>query len=100
MVIGGKMHIGAVKTKASRRIVTIPDDTILDLQRHFERQQLERQQLEHPKADALRMRERRLTPALTYVSSDLVFANELGGVTNYHNLYHVLQTLLEPSGEL
>ena len=35
-----------------------------------------------------------MTPALTYASSDLVFANELGGVTNYHNLYRVLQTLI------
>ncbi len=94
VLIGGKMHIGAVKTKTSRRTVTIPADTVLELQRHFERQQLERERLEHPSADALRMRERRLTPALTYDTSDFVFANELGGVTNYHNLYRVLQTLM------
>ena len=40
------------------------------------------------------MRERRLTPVLTYDTSNFVFANELGGVTNYHNLYRVLQTLM------
>jgi integrase len=98
IVIGGKMHLGAVKTKASRRAVTIPRDTVVELALHLERQQFEREHLDHPSADALRMRQRRLTPTLSYVSNDLVFANELGGVTNYHNLYRVLQTLITRAG--
>lgn len=44
------------------------------------------------------MRQRRLTPERAYSSSDLVFANELGEVTNYNNLYRILQTLAHKAG--
>jgi integrase len=95
VVVSGKMHLGPVKTKASRRAITIPQDTVIELRAHSARQQLERIRLETPSADALRMRARRETPVQQYIDSDLVFANELGGITNYHNVYRVLQRLIE-----
>ena len=94
----GKMHFGPVKTKASRRDVTIPPDTVLELRAHLERQQLERRALEHPSPDALRMRLKRGTGELAYGDADLVFATELGVVTNYQNAYRLLKTLIKQAG--
>jgi integrase len=88
------MHLGPVKTKSSRRTVTIPADTVFELRAHLERQYIEQNLLENPSPDALRMRQRRRTPEREYKGSGLVFANELGGVTNYNNLYRVLKALI------
>jgi integrase len=94
VTIQGKMHLGPVKTKASRRTVTIPLDTVVALRQHAVVQQGERERLAAPSPDALRMRERRLTPAVTYSEHDLVFANELGSVMNYNNLYRLLKAVI------
>ena len=96
--VAGKMHLGSVKTKASRRNVTIPPDTVFELRAHLERQRLERNRLAYPSADALRMRQRRRTPERAYAGADLVFADALGGVTNYNNLYRVLKQLIAAAG--
>jgi integrase len=95
VVVEGKMHLGSVKTKASRRAITIPQDTVIELRAHQRRQGLERVRLELPTPDAARMRERRQTGERLYSSDDLVFATETGSVTNYHNLYRVLQRLTD-----
>ena len=98
VAVEGKMLIGPVKTKASRRAVTIPPDTVFELRAHLERQRLEYERLMYPNADALRMRQRRRTPERARKDTDLVFADELGGVTNYNNIYRVLKRLIAAAG--
>jgi integrase len=71
--VQGRMLIGPVKTKASRRRVTISKDTVQAIREHRARQLLER----HAAQEG-------------YVGSGLVFASEIGTVTNYTNLKRVL----------
>lgn len=75
--VQGKMHIGSVKTKASRRKLTIPPDTVAALKDHRSRQNTERK-----------------NAAEGYRDQGLVFASEVGSVTEYHNLRRVLKTFI------
>jgi integrase len=74
--VQGKMHIGPVKTKASKRVVTISPDTVAILLAHQERQSIERHNAQEG-----------------YQNLGLVFASEVGTVTGYHNLRAVLLKL-------
>jgi integrase len=75
--VGGKMYIGPVKSKASRRTVTISPDTVAILGQHQERQITERRNAQEG-----------------YQDLDLVFASEVGTVTGYHNLRAVFLRLI------
>lgn len=71
--VNGKMHLGPVKTRASRRLVTISADTVQVLQDHKSRQELEKRNAQEG-----------------YTDLGLVFASEIGTITNYANLKRVL----------
>jgi integrase len=75
--VGNTMVLGTPKTKASRRKITIATDTVIELEAHKARQQIE-------KANA----------AEGYDDLDLVFASEVGTVTDYHNLRIVFKNLI------
>jgi integrase len=71
--VNGKMLIGPVKTRASRRQVTISADTVQVLEEHKSRQDLEKRNAQEG-----------------YKNLGLVFASEIGTITNYANLKRVL----------
>lgn len=75
--VQGKMILGPVKTRASRRTVTISSDTVATLEEHRARQRVEKQNAQEG-----------------YEDHDLVFASEVGTVTNYQNLRVVLLKLV------
>jgi hypothetical protein len=75
--VGNTMVLGTPKTKASRRKITIAADTVMALEAHKARQQIE-------KANA----------AEGYEDLDLVFASEVGTITDYHNLRIVFKNLI------
>ena len=71
--VKGQMLIGPVKTKASRRLVTVSADTIEVFWAHQARQEIAKHNAQEG-----------------YVNLNLVFASEIGTVTNYTNLKRVL----------
>lgn len=75
--VQGTMHLGSVKTKASRRSIPIPPDVVEVLKAHRSLQDVER-------AGA----------AEGYRNHDLVFASEIGTITGYSNLRRVLKTFI------
>lgn len=79
--VQGKMFVGPVKTRASRRTITISPDTVVVLREHQVRQALERE-----------------GAAEGYHEHNLVFASEAGTVTGYNNLRRVFRALTERAG--
>lgn len=75
--VGNQMLIGTPKTKASRRRITISPDTVEQLEAHRERQ---RREIDNA--------------AEGYQDHGLVFASEIGTVTNYHNLRKLFKNLI------
>jgi integrase len=75
--VQGKMIIGSVKTRASRRTITISLDTVAVLQQHLKHQAIEKHNAQEG-----------------YRDLDLVFASEVGTVTGYHNLRKVFLQLI------
>jgi integrase len=75
--VRGKMHIGPCKTNASRRTITISPDVLTVLRSHQAQQAQECDNAQEG-----------------YTNLDLVFASEVGTVTQYRNLRRVLETLI------
>ena len=76
VVVNGSMMLGTPKSKASRRKISISPDTLAILEQHRERQAKER----HNAQEA-------------WAGLDLVFASEVGTVTNYANLRTVFKQI-------
>lgn len=79
--IGGVVHVGETKTKASRRIVHLQDDDVRVLLGHRERQRAEREQLGGAWSDL-----------------DLVFPSQLGTHLNPRNLSRAFDGLVRRAG--
>jgi integrase len=76
VVVNGNMTIGTPKSKASRRKISVSPDTLVILEQHRERQAKERHNAQEG-----------------WANMDLVFASEVGTVTNYANLRTVFKQL-------
>jgi integrase len=72
-----RMVLGTPKTKASRRTISISEDTVVQLLAHRERQKLEI-----------------ACASEGYTNNGLVFASEIGSITHYSNLRNVFKNLI------
>jgi integrase len=79
--VQGKMHIGACKTNASRRTISVSPDVLTVLRGHQIGQAKERYNAQE-----------------AYTDLDLVFASEVGTVTQYRNLRRVLELFIARAG--